>query len=257
MNRKDNEEIEELDTVGMLERGFLMNLANPELKNKIKESKASESIRESLIKESISNYNTEEMLMALYEVRDSLIDSFKNIDIDSEISQSLSANINKLGICIKKMGGEAESFDPFNYLSGLQNPSTVKSAERVIETTKQCYALGKIEDCFVKDAGKTILITFSGNKNNISYKAKGTITALRSWTGNEAIDYLYKTGSGKMSVKAYDNGKWVDKSDDYSVNWELDESEISQKEEVNVSKIANNMKDDIDIGDFPISEVKK
>jgi hypothetical protein len=260
MNKDYSEDREPLDTMGMLESAFIKNLANPDLKNKIATAKANVPI-----KETAKNYNTENLLMSLYEVRDDLIESFKEIDLDSNLSQSVSSNINRLGACIKQLGGEADTFDPLNYLSGLQNPSIVKSAERVIETTKQCYALGKIEDCKVEDAGKTIVLTFAGERNGMIYKAIGTITASKSWVGNEAIDYLYKAGSGKMFVKAYVDGKWSDKSNDYSIAWELEEMPVTEIKEGNTAnnnkikegnnKTVENKIDNEINDDFPIAEV--
>jgi len=120
----------------------------------------------------------------------------------------------------------------------------------------------------------------------MTYKAFGQISA-RSWEGSEAIDYIYvpETG-GKMSVKTYEGGKWVDKSDTgvYDIYYDLEEIDLSvegktkddekytssennitvesdveveknipQKEEVQPTTL-NNEDDDEEIGDFPIIE---
>jgi hypothetical protein len=146
----------------------------------------------------------------------------------------------------------------------------------VIETTLSCYKIGKIEEQYVSDDGSTIEIVFSGKSRDIEYKAFGKVTA-KSWEGSEAIDYIYTPGKGKLSVKAFEGGKWVDKSNHYDVKWTLEEKDTSLEEYEEVSannstmnklvssgKISkdkkevdppslNNEDDDEEIGDFPIN----
>jgi adenylosuccinate synthase len=52
----------------------------------------------------------------------------------------------------------------------------------------------------------------------------GLVTS-SSWNGNEAIDFIYTPGQGKMSVKVFEKGKWIDKSEtgNYEIKWELEE----------------------------------
>jgi len=167
------------------------------------------------------------------------------------------------------MGGKIEHFDPFVKLSGLQAPSMKKNANRVIENTKESYSIGNISDTRMTEDGRTIFITFDGVSNKIAYRAVGTILASKTWVGNEAVDYIYTTGEGRMSVKALDdNGEWIDKSNNYKISWELYEGKFKDKEEL--EKEGNTAKeteikeevrdktkknnDEEDIGDFPIEE---
>jgi hypothetical protein len=190
-----NEKREILDTKNMLEDGFFARLGNIKVSpKKVQEMReAMENEEDSPQKEYIEkpvNYNTERILVDLFESRDILIDSFSKIGITSQ-SQSMVEGINKLGSCIIAMGGEVEKFDPFSHMSGLQAPNLKKSAKRVIENTVESYTLGKIEDIDIEDEGKTIVLSFIGKQGNIDYKAVGTLTALKKWNGNEAIDYVY------------------------------------------------------------------
>lgn len=233
---KENREI--LDTKNMLEDGFFARLGNIKVSpKKVKEMQESIDMEESENsrvntrgkREEVSyntgvNYNTEKILMDLFEARDMLIDSFSKIGITNQ-SQSMVEGINKIGSCISSMGGEVEKFDPFSHISGLQAPNLKKSAKRVIENTVESYTLGKIENIDIEDDGKTIVLSFIGKQGNVDYKAVGTLTALKKWNGNEAIDYVYTPSEGRMSVKEYDNGKWIDKSASYKISWELFEKE--------------------------------
>lgn len=256
MNTDHAEDREVLNTLSMIEEGFFSRLKNKNIKAIPKETV------ERVAAESSSITNTESLLLDLFEVRDGLIDLFKKADNIGE--NELTSQIDKLGSCIKKLGGAVDKFDPFSAKCGLKDPDLKLNAQRVIENTKQSYSLGKVGDDKVSVDGKTINISFSGVKGNTQYKAVGTLVAHKSWTGNEGIDYIYSPTSGKISVRAVsDDGKWVDKSSEYNISWELCEQDI---EEAPVEKIAevkkeienpvvNNI-DDEEIGDFPIEEEK-
>jgi len=250
---QENENREPLDTEQMIEDAFFSNLSK-------KNPKAAQKITGSIgeIEASTLPPNAEKLLLNLYEVRDGLLESFPVIK-SSNLSKSLIGHINVLASCIRELGGEAEDFDPIKNMSGLQTPAMVKTAERVIETTKLCYTLGKVENAFVKDDGKSIIVSFIGENDDITYKATGTITCKNKWLGNEAIDYIYCTGSGKMSVKALnENGVWIDKSNNYNVYWELEEGingqEEYQKKEGNKFENEELNKQSSNNEDFPIEE---
>jgi hypothetical protein len=196
-------------------------------------------------------YSTEKVLISLYDIRDILIDSFRLSGINSNVSKKLVSSIEKVDGLIKTAGGEIERFEPLNHCSGLQAPNFYKNAEKVIATTTQCYSLGKIEDAKISDNGKTINICFLGINEDVSWKAMGTINA-EEWTGNEAIDYVYTPREGHMSVKAYDNGRWIDKisSGKYKVHWDLIEKRTKRDEQEKQTNIIeeNINNDDEDIG---------
>lgn len=190
------------------------------------------------------NLVSEKLLITLYEIRDNLITMFSKCELNSDISESLSDEINRLGDCIVYIGGDVEDFDPLSYASGLDTPDAVKNAEEVLKRTIQCYKLGEIKEAKIQEDGKEILIVFAGKNKETTYQAKGRIIA-KSWTGNEAIDYVYSPRSGKMSVKSFEGGKWINKSlegnSDYNVSWELQEqsaseSNIKNSEETSLTK---------------------
>jgi hypothetical protein len=176
-------------------------------------------------------YSTEKVLMSLYDIRDSLIETFQSTGINSSSSKKVISSIEKVDVLIKTAGGEVDRFDPLDHCSGLQAPNFHKSAEKVIETTMQCYSLGKIDQANITDGGKIINIVFSGESGETAWKATGTIKT-DEWTGNEAIDYVYTPREGHMSVKAYDNGRLIDKiaCGKYKIHWDLEERAISKKQ---------------------------
>ena len=256
-----------LNTQGMLEDAFISGLKKGP---KSKVTQASKT--EMPIAEKAPNYNTEDLLVNLYNVRDGLIEAFTEMGINKS-SKVMTHNINLLGECIKSIGGQVDGFDPFSHVSGLQAPSLMKNAKRVIENTQEAYSLGNITDLDNKEDGKVVIMAFNGQKDDIAYKAVGTIEAPKCWIGNEAIDYIYTPGEGRMSVKALnEEGKWIDKSANYKISWELSENEIDlnasvknikPKEAGNVNKpveikeevkkdALNNIDDEI--GDFPIED---
>ena len=175
---------------------------------------------------STTNLNAEKTLANLSEIHEDLIESFERAGINSVVSESLNSNINKIASCIRELGGEAADFSPLQHASGLAMPDSNKNAARAIENTKQCYSLGKISKSAMGDDGKTIAIAFAGVSGDMEYEANGTISPLNGWSGNEAIDYVYTRGEGRMSVKALDGNRWIDKSEDYDISWELEEKEI-------------------------------
>jgi len=178
---------------------------------------------------SIRHSSTEKILTAIYDVRDNLIDAFGGCKLNSALSDNLSQQINALGSCIVNLGGNADPFDPLNHVSGLEMPDNVKNAEEVVERTMQCYKLGTIEKAQIHEDGKEINIVFSGKEGSMAYKATGRIIA-KAWTGNEAIDYVYTPNAGKMSVKSFEGGRWVNRSDtkNYHISWELSEQDLTQ-----------------------------
>jgi len=252
MNKDHTEEREVLNTMLMIESGFLSRLKNKNLKPVPKEIQEAQ--------ESSTITNTEALLLDLFEIRDGLIDLFKRSENNEGDSEVLVGHIDKIGSCIRKLGGAVDKFDPFSAKCGLKDPDLKLNAQRVIENTKKSYSLGDVSGDKVSADGKTINITFSGVKGNTCYKAVGTLVAHKSWVGNEGVDYIYSPASGKISVKAIsDDGKWIDKSSEYNISWELFEQDKNQsspekkmetKEEI--QKSASNNIDDEEIGDFPI-----
>jgi hypothetical protein len=221
------------------------------------------------------------LIGALKNVHAGLIDVFERSGLNSGIENNLVNLIDTTGACLNHLGESTEKFEPLRHLSGLQAPNMVKNANRVVETTLNCYKAGQVEDQTVSDDGATIEMIFAGKYRDIEYKAFGRVTA-QSWEGSEAIDYIYTPGKGKLSVKAFEGGKWVDKSDHYDIKWTLEEKDLTlegneevnpnnstvhktelitsekisdEKEEV-LSPSLNNevIDDDEEIGDFPISD---
>jgi hypothetical protein len=180
------------------------------------------------------------VLSVFYDLHDNLINLFTLCDIKSEMASLLTKQINKIESYIVNLGGSIEKFNALDYVSGLTIPNTIKNAQSVVAMTKQCYRLGTITDAKVSDDGKEINIVFSGSDGDTEYVAYGRIIA-DTWIGNEAIDYIYTPNSGKMSVKSFSNGRWIEKkySDGYNISWELSEENKSEK----YGKMSNNKKE--------------
>jgi hypothetical protein len=259
------EDREPLNTQNMLEDGFLQALQKTSGKKAAQIKKASvDSQSEPLTAQ--SNVNREQLLINLYETRDGLRDCFGSVGLNSGVGRSLVKHINVLGSCIENLGGEVDKFNPLDHISGLEVPDLSKNAEKVLDFTKQCYKMGPVEESSVQDDGRTIMITFSGREGQTTYKAIGTISPNEenAWAGNEAVDYIYTPEGGKMSVRALDEtGKWVDRSDSFTVYWDLvlnpdaekDEKKEESKEEVKAETQNKLAKQENDINsDFPIVE---
>lgn len=266
MNNKDYiDEKGGLQTRSMLEDGFFANIGKSKGKLKQELTKQAKTTLNNV--KPIPNANTEEILLEAYNVRDALIESVSGIQLGTRLAENLTSAVNSMGSLIVRLGGEAENFDPLSQRSGLQAPNMKRNVERVIENTKDSYALGEIDEARIEEG--SIIIGFSGVQEDTKYKAVGTIAARKGWTGAEAVDYVYMPGGGKMSVKvANNNGQWIDRSDDYGITWELFEdsgsSEAQEMPPENIEKnsvtkeepeekIANNVVDEIN-DDFPIKE---
>jgi hypothetical protein len=131
------EDRELLDTQNMLEEGLWASLkGNPKF---AKQAKIAASAKNEEMAENNASTVDESLLTELYEIRDSLIDTFEKVEITSKASNKLGEDINRLGNCIKHLGGPVEEFNSLQHISGLQSPDIIRNAQRVIETTKQCY----------------------------------------------------------------------------------------------------------------------
>ena len=182
-----------------------------------------------------SSVPVEKILMLLYDTRESLIATFEQAGLNGDIASTLEKAIENVETCIVLSGGDVEKFVAINHVSGLVAPDLAKNAESVIATTLRCYTLGKIEEAKIQEQGKVIQISFTGSTGKMDYRADGIVTA-KEWTGNEAIDYVYTPGEGNMTVKAYENGRWLIKntgSDSrYKVAWTLKENPVGVKKQV-------------------------
>ena len=173
------------------------------------------------------NVSTEKLIISLFDIHDVLVDSFEVEGMESPIHKRLIDAISHLEDCIRYVGGTVDAFDPMNHVSGLDAPDFFNNAQKVIETTAKCYKMGKVIDSSIEDNGKIINIAFYGSSRGVKFNVIGRVFA-ESWAGNEAIDYIYTPGEGKMSVKAFENGKWTDKSDtgNYEIKWTLEEEDL-------------------------------
>jgi len=173
--------------------------------------------------------SVENVLMELYSIHESLIDTFESLDFNSSLANTTIENINRLGNTIKTIGGVVEEFDPIDHVSGLANPDIFENIDKVIETTKRCYKAGSILEINLLEEGNDfgILVVFEGYDKGaqIQYKVEGEVFS-ENWEGNEALDYIYTPNGGKLSVKKYERGRWIDKSleDSYQISWDLEET---------------------------------
>ena len=253
------EDREPLDTHQMLMEGFLENLQRSG--NELPESAMAPTESISHKQAAKKSYNSEALLANLFEVHDEMVGLFSTVHHSSVTAHNLTETINKVAQCINLVGGKMEKFSALDHVSGLQAPDLQKNANKVIDTTQQCYTLGKISEGAVDNSGKTINLVFSGDEGPVHYRAIGTITAHGGWNGNEAIDYVYTPSSGKLSVKAFEGNRWDDKSEYYEISWELEEYDKEQYElektakskEGKVVSAMNKTKDEVDVN-FPIKE---
>lgn len=173
-----------------------------------------------------NNVSSEKLLKHLYSIYDNLILTFEKTGMEFSCHEQIISSINHTVHSLRHLGVEMESFDPYNHVSGLDVPDFCKNVNKVIEQTVQCYKKGKIFETSVSEDYKTINITFSGETSDRIYVACGRITC-DNWKGVEAIDYIYGDDGGKMSVKVFENGKWVDYTSkgNYDIVYELEEAD--------------------------------
>lgn len=190
---------------------------------------------------SLGDISAEDILVDLYSIYDGMVDIFQRIGLNHEVSNLFTEQIDMISGVIRKLGGTVEDFVPEDHVSGLELPPTYENALKVVERTINCYKIGEVTDHSIEDDGETIRITFSGgvqlpSGDNVKYVAAGVVRASkRGWTGAEAIDYIYRPGRGKMLVRAIENGKWVTKSDNFEIRWELEEFTGEQPPEESVN----------------------
>ncbi len=202
------------------------------------------------------DYNTEKVLLKMFDIYDSLVEMFQRVGLSADISDELTKQIWQMEECIEDIGGSVDHFVPENFVSGLAAPDSTETAQKVIDTTLKCYKLGKIKNAVVDEGGSTIRLDFVGVQGDIEFLAKGEISPKGiGWTGNEAIDYLYKDNGGKMTVRAYEKGKWANKSDDYNIHWELTVTDLRALD----VEVPDNANDDVNdaeenIPDFAIQD---
>ena len=187
------------------------------------------------------------IIEALRNVHSNLMGVFDTCTINTKMGEILTDQINKIGSCLVNMGEEdIEYFDPLNYVSGLEVPDFMRSAKEVLERTKKCYRLGYVdEESSVSSDGRVITIRMDGKQGNDDFVVQGVIES-DFWDGSEAIDYIYSRDGGKMSVKCFEKGKWVDANRDsekYKISFKL------IKDESSPNTLNNNMikENDVDI----------
>ena len=262
-------EEEILDGASLLADGLRQSIGNPNAKimNQVSdEIKASGDVvvtaRSGVpqVAELKNGQSVEKVLIELLTLRDSLIAAFEGCKINTKISDRISTAIRISERLITSVGGSIDEFVPLKHVSGLKAPDFHKNAKKVIQTTIQCYTLGEISDSKISDDGSRIDIILTGKEEDTYFRVEGSITA-EEWTGSEAIDYIYTPGEGKLSVKVFEDGRWIDKSDTnkYDIVYSLTESdnesiflESSEEDNENISKekvipekSQNNISDDI------------
>ena len=197
-----------------------------------------------------ANLSKEQLLKKLYSIYDKNIEMFKFIGVNSEASDLLIESIQLLEASIELTGGKVDvPFAPEDFVSGLSLPdyekTSLEKAGKVIDNTKKFYKAGKVKEYQIEEdetGNKFIYIVFSGESKAkdgsiVKYTASGHVGPISRFDGSEAIDYMYreKTG-GNIFVRSFFGGKWINKSQDYTIEFDnLDINDMSkkrQKEEI-------------------------
>lgn len=180
----------------------------------------------------LSFHNREQLLENLNLVYVNLIEFFKDTGLNDRNSESLINSIQVIEKSIDMAGGEVENpFAPEDFVSGLESPDTGNDAEekaqRVIDNTVKFYKAGKVSeiDIVVHDNDeKYIKVVFSGycrtdaSTSKQPYTATGFIGPIKKFIGVEAIDYIYRSpNGGSMYVRSFEGGRWINKSNDFSI----------------------------------------
>jgi len=171
---------------------------------------------------------TEQALIALMEARDDMINDYIDVSRDPSKAASQAMKIQKIEANIISMGGDIDRFDPSNYQSGLAPVQEavdplydLEMAERVVTNTKKAYTLKPIESIRTgkSKTGKQGVCVKIASAPGVS--VIGTIVPKGEFSGTEVIDYTPDNGKGRMTVKAPNNGRWGDVSNNYNIAWQL------------------------------------
>jgi len=258
-NMKDTKEEDPIGTKSQLENGFWSILGGeipvkePPKTSKVsqKQNSTIEENKELIANKEKSRTLEETSIGELYDLYEDTAALCVKRDADEEILNI----IRKIEKILVNIGEQITPFDPLSHLSGLDKPDLTIGAKAVVANTKNFYKIGSV-DCQIEENGTKITVAFKGCKNGTNYIANGLIEA-SFWTGNEAIDYIYSAGSGRMSVKAFENNKWQDKSDNFNISWELNESnkseeseEIKEEPKEKIETLAENTNKSIEIEDI-------
>jgi hypothetical protein len=208
-------------------------------------------IQNPIVVNNLDNEKIDAIMEALKEVHVNLINIFDTYNVNTKFGEILTEQINKIGSCIVNMGDEEiDYFNPLDHVSGLEVPDFLKSATEVIERTKKCYKLGSVSDDSISPDGRIINIRFDGKQGGEKFVVIGKIES-DFWDGSEAIDYIYSRDGGKMSVKSFEKGKWIDVNK-YSNKYKISFEVINKEEEQNFRNddirniVIENEEDDID-----------
>ena len=226
-------DLEPVDSSSLLEEGLRLKIGHPQASKILQVTDeiraagdfAARGSRSSAPQIDSMGGNAEAVMMDMFSLREDLIAAFEGCKINTKTSTRISNAIRISERMISKIGGTVDEFVPLQHVSGLRPPDFLKNAKKVVETTMQCYSLGDISNATISEDGRTINITLNGSEGDTYFKVEGTIVA-DEWTGSEAIDYIYTPGEGKLSVKVFEDGRWMDKSkgDRYNIVWDLVES---------------------------------
>jgi hypothetical protein len=108
-----------------IENSFLNNISSSIPKGlNLKTDMPQKAIIKRESKRESKNYNSEKMLLSLYDAHDQLINLFEKFDINDSQSKIIADIVSNISNCISMAGGSVEKFDPLDHVSGLSAPSS-------------------------------------------------------------------------------------------------------------------------------------
>jgi hypothetical protein len=186
--------------------------------------------RSVLPEEAADTSSYEDAMMALSEVRDDLIGRFPSVSNDKNLYGLFTSAIHRIEGSMKKLGMEVDEFNPLTSLSGLSSSDEMLvNANEVVENTRKRYTLHRIADikAEVYRGAPSVVIAIEGDDAGTRFAATGRIVAPNDFSGNEAIDFVAKNGQCALGVKAMSLGRFMDVSDRFSIDFDVNQVEES------------------------------
>ena len=119
-------------------------------------------------------------------------------------------------------GVEGKAFEPLRHISGLKRRGELENAHRVVANTldSSMHTITSV-DVKTKNERPVMILTVVGQRGDKGFVTKIGVAAKIDFSGNQAVDYVYAPGGGLASIKALENGRWIDVSDAFNVQVKL------------------------------------
>jgi len=208
-----------LDTSSMLEESLRSGLSSKNIKTssvKTVDENPDQTLKAFGIKTGVSDKTIEHIKL----LKEAGVNLYKEYGSQALLSGKIEKLIRRIEDIQFSIGLEPELFDPLKNRSGLESVEQLENADKVIANTLNHYRMFSISSIksFLSPKGPAIDIKIFGDSGKVGFEISGTVIAEEDFDGNEAIDYVYASNGGLMSVKSRSQGTWKDTSENFLIN---------------------------------------